>query len=248
MTDRWAVDHRPWPLPRAPWTMRQGWHDLLFAHWRVDPNVLRPTLPEGLELDLYDGEAWLAVVPFRMTGIRPRGGFGLPGLSAFPELNLRTYVKRDGRPGVWFYSLDADQRTAVRIARRFFHLPYFKARMRLAWRDGTCVYSSVRQHAGAPSADLHARYRPTGEVFRAEKGSLEEWLTERYCLYARSPAGKVFRAEIHHRPWPIQPAEASFEVNDIARGFLDLDLAREAEHLLFVGDLDVRVWWPRPVG
>src|SRR6266404_10006502 len=121
------VAHRPWPMPAGPWAMAQSWHDLLFAHWQVDAAALRPLLPPQLQIDTFGGSAWLAVVPFRMTGVRLPGTPALPWLSAFPELNVRTYVTCDGEPGVWFFSLDAGNALAVAIARAWFHLPYFRA-------------------------------------------------------------------------------------------------------------------------
>ena len=123
------IAHRPWPLPEGPWIMAQSWHDLLFAHWRVEEATLRRHIPAELEIDTYEGQAWLGVVPFRMSGVRLRGTPAIPWLSAFPELNVRTYVVADGKPGVWFFSLDAGNRIAVAIARAWFHLPYFRARM-----------------------------------------------------------------------------------------------------------------------
>src|SRR5690349_6710130 len=123
------LDHRPWPVPSRPWIMAQNWHELLFAHWRVPVEAVRPLVPQGLEIDLFAGDAWLSVVPFRMSGVRLRGTPALPWLSSFPELNVRTYVCAEGRPGVWFFSLDAASRLAVGVARAWFHLPYFNARM-----------------------------------------------------------------------------------------------------------------------
>src|SRR5262245_39338566 len=121
------IAHRPWPQPDGPWVMAQTWHDLLFAHWRIDSALLRPQIPSALEIDTFDGEAWIAVVPFRMSGVRLRMAPQVPGLSAFPEVNVRTYVKADGKPGVWFFSLDATNAVAVAAARLTFHLPYFRA-------------------------------------------------------------------------------------------------------------------------
>ena len=123
--------HRPWPLPTGPWIMSQSWHDLLFAHWPIDASHLRPLIPAALEIDKFQGEAWIGVVPFRMSGVRLRATPALPTLSAFPELNVRTYVTHGGKPGVWFFSLDAANAIAVSVARAWFHLPYFNARMTL---------------------------------------------------------------------------------------------------------------------
>ena len=162
------VAHRPWPLPAGPWIMAQTWHDLLFAHWRIDAALLRPLIPAPLEIDTFQNEAWIGVVPFRMSGVRLRATPALPALSAFPELNVRTYVTYGGKPGVWFFSLDAANAIAVSVARAWFHLPYFNARMRCESRNGWIEYTSERTHRGAASAKLRARYRPAGEIFLAQ--------------------------------------------------------------------------------
>lgn len=234
-------DHRPYPAPGRPWVLRMQWHDLLFLHWRVPADALRAALPEGLSLDLHGGDAYLGVVPFRMADIAPRCVPALPGLSAFPELNVRTYVVADGRPGVWFFSLDATQRLAVRMARYGFHLPYFDADIRIdAHDDGWIRYESVRTHRGAAALEFRARYRPSGDVFRAAPGSLDEWLTERYCLYAATPR-KLMRGEIHHAPWPLQQAECVLERNTLA-GDLGIALDEPPVSRLFARRLDVVAW------
>ncbi|MSR62839.1 MAG: DUF2071 domain-containing protein [Planctomycetes bacterium] len=237
--------HRPTPLPAGPWVMFQRWHDLLFAHWQVAPEVLRGELPGGLELELFEGQAWLGVVPFRMSGVRLRGTPALPGLAAFPELNVRTYVRHRGKRGVWFFSLEAANRLAVRVARSWFHLPYFDAAMELVERGGEIHYRSRRTHRGAPAAELVARYAPCAPVERAEAGSLEEFLTERYALFAHGPRG-LSCGEIHHRPWPLQAARAVFEHNTMA-GPLRLGLDAAPAHLAFARVLDVLIWAPRTV-
>lgn len=212
--------HRPWPLPRGPWIMTQTWHDLLFAHWPVAIDLMRMLVPPQLILDTYAGEAWVGVVPFRMSGVRPRLAPSVPWLSAFPELNVRTYVKssepENPKPGVYFFSLEAANPVAVALARRFFHLPYFNAYMRLL-DDGRMIhYLSRRTHKDAPPATFVGHYAPTGPVFRSAPGSLEEWLTERYCLYTVDDHGRARIAEIHHLPWPLQPATAEIEINTMA--------------------------------
>ena len=148
------LSHRPWPLPNGLWVMEQQWHDLLFAHWRVDEAWLRQHVPGGLEIDTYQGQAWLGVVPFRMEGVRLRYAPAIPGTSQFPELNVRTYVKHDEMAGVWFFSLDAASRLAVIVARGWFHLPYFFARMRCADRDGWIEYASERKERDGTGAVL----------------------------------------------------------------------------------------------
>jgi uncharacterized protein len=245
-------EHRPWPRPAGPWVMRQTWHDLLFAHWPVPAAKLRAALsPDpatGLALDTFDGAAWVGVVPFRMSGVRPRGLPPLPRLSAFPELNVRTYVTLGDRPGVWFFSLDAGNALAVRIARRWFHLPYFAARMACEGEGGGLRYASERAHAGAPPARFLARYAPAGAVAPSRPGTLEHWLTERYCLYAYDArAGRLLRGEIHHARWPLQPAEAEIEACAMTAGH-GFELPDAAPLLHFARRLDVIVWSPYAVG
>ena len=210
--------HRPYPLPRGRWAGRMRWLDLLFAHWPIATEALRPLVPAALQLDLFDGRAWVGIVPFRMENVRLRFMPALPWLSAFPELNVRTYVSFGGRPGVFFFSLDAANPVAVAVARRLLHLPYFKARMSCRPVETTIDYESERTHPGAPTGRLRARYGPTGPVQPAAAGSLEYFLTERYCLYAVSPGGAVIRTEIHHRPWPLQAAWAEIETDTLAAG------------------------------
>jgi uncharacterized protein YqjF (DUF2071 family) len=196
--------------------MTQVWHDLLFAHWPLPAAALRQAVPAALELDLFDGRAWLGVVPFGMARVFPRGTFPVPWLSRFLELNVRTYVRHGGKAGVYFFSLDAANPVAVQIARRWYQLPYYTASMNLHRAGEWCHYHSFRIHRGAPPAEFQARYRSTGEVYRAAPGSLDHWLTERYCLYAVGRSGELYRGEIHHAPWPLQPAEAEVEANTMA--------------------------------
>jgi uncharacterized protein YqjF (DUF2071 family) len=196
--------------------MTQTWYKLLFAHWPVPAEAVRALIPELLELDTYDGQAWLGIVPFGMTRVYPRATFPVPWLSRFLELNVRTYVTREGKPGVWFFSLDAANSLAVALARGLFHLPYYHARMRLAESDGWINYTSYRIHPGAAPAEFEARYRPAGPIALSRPGTLEAWLTERYCLYSRDRRGRLSRGEIHHAPWPLQPAEAELTANSMA--------------------------------
>lgn len=221
--------------------MTQSWLDLLFAHWAVDPDLLRPLIPEGLALQTWEGKAWLGVVPFRMENVTPRYVPALPWISAFPELNLRTYVTAGGKQGVWFFSLDAANPVAVRVARQGFHLPYFDARMSCRRQGDGVHYVSHRTHKDAHPAALRASYRPTGRVYTSKPGSLEHWLTERYCLYAADGEGQLWRGEIQHGPWPLQKAEVHFELNTIASG-LGLRLPPAPDTLHFARRIDVLVW------
>lgn len=242
------LTHRPWLPPERAFAMWQVWHDLLFAHWPVPPEMLRPTIPAGLDLDLFEGQAWVGVVPFRMSGIRLRGQpIAAPWVGAFPELNVRTYVTAPGgdRPGVYFYSLDAANPVAVALARRWYHLPYFFARMSSRERAGWIEYDSWRAHPGAPRSRFRGRYRPIGEQFRAQPGSLEAWLTERYALYATDNAGRPLRGEIHHLPWPLQPAEAELHFHALTAQH-GIELPQTPPLLHFARRLDIVAWTIAP--
>jgi uncharacterized protein YqjF (DUF2071 family) len=205
------VAHRPWEMPSAPWVMTQTWNDLLFAHWPVPRGELRAKVPEEFDLDLFDGNAWVGLVPFHMSNVGLRGVPSLPGTSAFPELNVRTYVRVDDRPGVFFFSLDAASSLAVKAARTVLNLPYYSASMDVGHSAHTIDYQSRR--IGSEPADLCATYRPIGPPFEPIRGTLEYFLTERYCLYNRHHNGKAYRLEIHHPPWPLQSAEGQIISN-----------------------------------
>jgi uncharacterized protein len=189
--------HRPWPLPARAWLMGQTWYSLLFAHWPVSPEALRPLIPEPLELDLREGQAWLGVTPFVVAGLRVRGTPPLPWLSRFPELNVRTYVDYGGRAGIYFFSLDAARLAAVAAARRAYRLPYFHADMTARHQGRTVHYESKRVDSSGPSAQLRASYGPTGPRLPVDDGSLERWLAERYCLYVVDERRRALRADIH---------------------------------------------------
>lgn len=220
--------HRPYLLPASRWTMGQTWENLLFAHWRVPHDALRPHVPERLELEEHDGSAWIGLTPFRIAGLRLRGVPPLPLLSSFHELNCRTYVRADGRPGIWFFSFDASSRAAVAAARTVYRLPYRHARIE-AGHD----WFRAETDAGG---SFHARYRGTGPPEPAGAGTLEHFLVERYCLYAGQ--GEV-RADVHHAPWPLQSAEAEVEQHDLA------PVELEGEPIChYSRRLDVVIWSP----
>lgn len=218
--------------------MTQTWHDLLFAHWPLQPEALRPLVPPQLPLDTFNGQCWLAVTPFHMSNVRPRGVPPISGFASLPELNVRTYVKLENKPGVYFFSLDAGMLSAVFAARSFYRLPYFYARMKVKVTPEEIRYHSLRRVPA--NAELRARYRPVGPVQLRAPGSLEHWLTERYCLYTTT-GRSVFRAEIHHLPWPLQDAAAEIEVNTMAAA-AGIALPETAPLLHFSRKLDVLVW------
>jgi uncharacterized protein YqjF (DUF2071 family) len=210
------IEHAPAQSSR-PWAVSMRWHDLLFMHWPIKPEILRPFIPPALDLDTFESEAWIGIVPFRMTGIRPRLVPPMPWLSVFPELNVRTYVSHRGRPGVWFISLDAANPVAVNIARWWFHLPYYHAQMHCAPHDGFTQYRSVRTHRAAPPATFSARYRPTGQPYLTNPGQLDHWLTARYCLFSADRLGNGYRGDIQHEPWKLQSAEIEVIDNTMAQ-------------------------------
>lgn len=196
--------------------MTQGWHDLLFIHSPIAPEVLRPLLPPQLELDTFDGQAWVGIVPFRATHTSFRWLPPFPLLSHFPEVNVRTYVTMQGIPGVYFFSLDAGSPLAVLGARTVFHLPYFFARMRIKHQQETIYYWSQRMGTRKPAPAYEASYHPNGPVFFAQRGTLEYWLIERYCLYTVTEKNRVYRVDIHHDPWPLQSAGEASKSNTMA--------------------------------
>jgi len=224
--------------------MAQRWTDLLFAHWPIDARVLRALVPAQLPLDSFDGTGWLSIASFYLSHLRSRWLPALPWLSQFPELNVRTYVSLGGKPGVYFFSLDAGSALAVAGARAAYHLPYFNARMTTSRSaTGTVAYASHRTDRRAGPADFAARYRPAGSVVRSVPGTLDYWLTERYCLYATDAARRVYRAEIHHHPWPLQDVDAEIETNTMAAA-AGIALPPLSPRLSFASLLDVVVWAP----
>ena len=217
--------------------MAQSWHDLLFAHWPIAPEAMRPLIPPQLELDTFDKQCWVGVVPFWMSGVRVRGLPAIPGTSCFPELNVRTYVVCGGKPGVYFFSLDAANWLAVRTARMAYHLPYFYARMR---SDDTGEEIRYRSKRRRDEAEFQGRYHPVVPVSLRNSNTLEHWLTERYCLYA-AVRDKVYRGEIHHPTWPLQDASAEITVNTMARA-AGIALPDTKPLLHFARRLDVLIW------
>ena len=218
--------HRPWPPPDEPWSQAQTRRDVLFSHWRVGLADLARLLPPGLPLDTHEGEAWLGIVPFRLANLRLRGLPPVPRLS-FEQLDIRAYVTRDDRPGIWLCSVDASNPLLVEAARRAHRLPAYRARISA---------EGARYEATRDGLSFSAAYRPTSDAFTAEPGSLEHFLTERYCIYT-ADGGRLYRAELHHPPWRLQRAEATIESSTIA------PVALEGEpHVLYAAAQDVLVW------
>jgi uncharacterized protein YqjF (DUF2071 family) len=239
------ADHRPWPVPERPWVQAQRWSDLLFAHWPLPPARLRRLVPAQLPLDTHDGVGWVGVVPFYLSGLRSRWLPPLPALRAFPELNVRTYVTLDGKPGVYFFSLDAGNPAAVAGA-RLLHLNYYYAWMAIRRRGEWIDYASQRLLPGPPTARFRGRYRPIGPASPPTAGSLDYWLTERYCLYTVDRGGRVSRLEIHHPPWQLQAAEAELDLNTTTAP-IGLKLPGTRPRLHFSRRQDMVGWMPEPL-
>lgn len=238
--DRVAVRARPGGGP----VLRQHWGKLLFLHWRVPAPVLRPLVPPGLELDLFEGHAWVGIVPFTIWGSRPHLAPPLPWVGAFHELNTRTYVYRGHTPGVWFFSLDAGSALAVAGARALYHLPYYRARIRLDQRGDTITYASRRVHAPRPAA-FEAEWTLGGALPDASVGTLEFFLMERYCLFA-ARGTRLWDARVHHAPYPLRSARlASIQSSVLeAAGIpepVEPPLVHFAEHVA------VDIWPPRRI-
>jgi len=234
--ERLAVRERPNGQP----LMHQTWGKLLFMHWRIDAKLLRPLIPEALEIDTFDGSAWIAIAPFTMWDIRAFPPYipPIPGLSSAHELNVRTYVHYDRVPGVWFFSLDCNSAAAVLGARTFFHLPYFNADIDLEEDGNKIDYSLTR--TDEPPASLEASWEIGETIPYSHPGSLEFFLTERYCLYSEDD-GVLHRARIHHPPWPLQKAELnSLESTMIESHGLPTPKGEPLLH--YCEELDVDIW------
>ncbi len=221
--------------------MRQTWRKLLFAHWPLPESLLRPLVPPELPIDTFDGQAWVGITPFLLSGLRAHWLPPVPGTAQFPELNVRTYTNLEEKPGVYFFSLDAGSKAAVLGARFAYGLPYFYAEATFHARD----WVHCRSWRTANPARFEARYRPLGKPAICMPGELEHWLVERYCLYTVE-RGRVYRANIHHFPWPLQPAEAEITENSMtaAAGF---DLPSTKPLLHYAERLDVLAWLPQRV-
>jgi uncharacterized protein len=235
-----STDHRPFPVPDAPWVMKQSWSKLLFAHWPVKSELLREHVPAMLEIDTHENSAWIGVIPFAMRGVRPRYTVEMPGMSNFLELNVRTYVVKDGIPGVYFFSLDCSNPVAVFVARKFYHLPYYNATMKLSSEDHAVKYYSRRAASGAV---FDGSYQPQGPIFKSSPGSIERFLTERYCLYTTDQNGQCYRGVIHHEMWPLQSAEAEIRANDLVQKQLGITLPNVQPLLHYSENIDT-VEWP----
>jgi len=236
-----AASHRPWPAPTTPWAMRQVWSDLLFAHWPIPAPRMAELLPPGLTLDTWEGEAWVGIVPFRMPYLSIRSLPDVPPFTHLLEINVRTYVRVGDKPGVYFFSLDADNPLTVEVARRWYSLPYLNARFDCAFDGERARYNMRRADRRAAPAAFGGAYGPLSAPRPAAAGSLEDWLTARYALYTTNRRGRVLRGDITHAPWPLAPAEAELALNTLAQSH-GIALPDTAPLLHYAARLDVLAW------
>jgi hypothetical protein len=240
------TSHKPRPLPPGRWTMTQRWNDLLFAHWPVPVSAMAALLPEWLQVDTFQGSAWLGVVPFWLDRIKIRGVPSIPWARNFPDLNLRTYVRDQysGTQGVYCFSLDASNLLAVAVARTFYHLPCHWAEMRLEQRSEREFAFYSRRRFSSPQVIFKARYRGLGPSHRLLEnpiGTLEHFLADRSCLFSSNRTGQPIRANLHHVPSPLEEAEAEIERNDLAQS-IGIELPEIAPVLHYSRRLAVYVW------
>jgi uncharacterized protein YqjF (DUF2071 family) len=239
-------DHRPWVLPDRPWVMAQSWHNLLFAHWPVPLETLQSFVPEPLQIDTFRGQAWLGVIPFRLSGIRLRWMPALPFVSSFAEINVRTYVTLGDKPGVLFLSMDAGNMPGTAIARPTFRVPYTYADVGISRHHDSYAFHCARRAAGSRlDANFRAIYRPASRPFRPQPASLDRWLTERYCYYSVTK-GRAYRCEIAHAPWLLRHAQATIADNTMASA-LGIELPDSDPLLNYAHRMDAIFWWPSRV-
>ncbi|MFC7391692.1 YqjF family protein [Scopulibacillus cellulosilyticus] len=200
------TNHRPFPLPIRPWMMTQTWNDVFFIHWPIDFDDIRDKVPKQLYIDTFDGRAWIGIIPFHITDFKVRDVFSIPLTNAFPEINVRTYVTYDNKPGVYFFSLDAGHWMASVAARTLTPLPYYFSKIDLTKQNGAITYKSSRQDKNSSNGEFEGTFSSISSTYKSEKGTLDEWLTERYCFYTMN-RNKLYRCDIHHEKWELQKAE-----------------------------------------
>lgn len=236
------TEHRPLPLPHGPWLVSQRWREVLFAHWAVKPGVVRDLLPGRVELDLLEGAAWVSIVALQVTDMRVRNLPAIPGAGRFPQLNLRTYVRHRGEPGVYFFSADIGSRMAAKAAGTLYRLPVHSASLKA--ETGADGWTDFRGHRhDQAEADISMRYRGFGPVLGNDGNSVDAWLTERYVMFAADKAGELYRGDIHHMPWSLQQGEAEIQVEGISRA-AGFRLDAEPSLLHFAERQDALIWPP----
>lgn len=230
--------------PNTPWVLSMRWHDVLFLHWRVPEDRIAQHVPDPLNVETFDGSAWLGIVPFSMSEIRPRLLPAVPTISNFPELNIRTYVTDGQYSGVWFHSLDASSTLGVKIARWTFSLNYYHADMHVTRTDGTITFRSHRSPGEYGTFDFAASYEK-GSTLGSDTTDRQEFLTERYFLFSQSRNGTIYRGRIDHDPWLLHRAEVRIDSCEIEGHPAPTD--RKPASVLYSPGTDVRAWFPRTI-
>jgi uncharacterized protein YqjF (DUF2071 family) len=213
ITDKF--DHRPWPMPEGSWIQKQTWNNVLFLHWPAPTERIRSLLPKGLELETYDGSAWLGLVAINVTDAHLRYTPSLPFVSNVLPLNLRTYVRVGDKPGIYLFSADVSNALVVTAARQLFLMPYFNAQMDYREDGELHLFGSQRTEGEDTMNGFTVSYGPHSPVYNAEPGSLDHFLIERYGLYTTDDQGDVYRNDVHHYPWPLQRADAVVGANTL---------------------------------
>lgn len=228
-------------MPSKKWIMRQSWKNLIFVHWPLNPERLRMHIPPSLQIDTFNGSAWLGIVVFEMGGIYPRGLSTLSITSAFPEINVRTYVRYNEKPGVYFLSLDVGDWASLTIAKRWLHLPYHPAKISIQKLKSTFHCSSIRQSSKHEPIIYEGIHTPISEIFFPQEGSLDHWLTERYCFFSTNKKARLYCCEIHHAPWPLQLGKTEVKQNTLFSPFhIDLTGTQPITH--FSKGVDSLIW------
>ncbi|MFC4619557.1 YqjF family protein [Camelliibacillus cellulosilyticus] len=240
------TEHRPFPLPSKRYIMRQTWRNLLFLHWPIPFEKLRPHIPSSLQIDTFNGTAWIGIILFVLEGIYPRGISFISLTPKFPEINVRTYVKRDGKPGIYFMSIDVENWASLKIAKRWYRLPYHSAQISFRKEGRIFHCHSIRKGIGNNSISFEGKYAPVSEVYLSKKGTLDHWLTERYCLFSSKNKVGIYCGEIHHQPWPLQKAEIEVVKNTLFTPF-HFDLSEVRPIAYFSTGVDSLMWNIRKV-
>ena len=234
-------NHQYWPLPSKYWIMRQTWKNVLFAHFPISPERLRPHIPSTLEIDTYQDSAWLGVIIFVIEGIYFRGLSPISVVFKFPEVNLRTYVQHGGKRGVFFLSLDVGNWASLAISKGWYHLPYCSAEISYRKEGDTFHCHSLRKGKSDNPITFTGSFTPDLEVYFPEDGTIDHWLTERYCLYSQDNRGNLYCGDIHHKPWPLQKAEAIISTNTLPTPF-GIDISKPEPTFYFSEGVDTLFW------
>ena len=238
--------HRPISIPKTPWLLTQVWNDMLFLHYQISPIHIRPYVPKSLELDLYEGKAWISIIPFKVTKMRARGLPHFPFLHTYLELNVRTYVKYKGTPGIYFFSLDANKLLAVLGAQMSLGLPYKKAEMSFLQDDNQFLFNSKR--AGTePDYQFDVLYERQKILYEPLPDSLDYWLLERYCMYSIL-GNLVIRGDIHHDQWKVSMVHAEISANTMLDFLKEKTLDFSASHMHYSRRKRLLFYPPKIVG